>query len=127
MTRARGIRAAAAALAVAGALAGCGGDDDETAKARDLTAVKCPLVQTGETKGGVARYEPAKDAFDTAQLVGDTLDDARAEAAEHGCEVIVSMKDGKGVPVPLDVDPKLIYVFTEDGVVTKIEGVGGGI
>ena len=26
-----------------------------------------------------------------------------------------------------DFDPKRIYVYTEDGVVTEIEGVGGGI
>jgi hypothetical protein len=29
--------------------------------------------------------------------------------------------------VPIDVDPKRIYVFTEHGAVTQIEGVGGGI
>jgi hypothetical protein len=40
---------------------------------------------------------------------------------------VVSLEDGKGVPVPIDIDPKRIYVYTEDGVVTEIEGVGGGI
>ena len=30
-------------------------------------------------------------------------------------------------PVPIELNPKLIYVYTENGVVTHIEGVGGGI
>ena len=34
---------------------------------------------------------------------------------------------GKGVPVTTDFDPARIYVYTENGVVTEIEGVGGGI
>ncbi len=41
--------------------------------------------------------------------------------------VVVAKEDGKGLPVPADVDPKRIYVYTEDGKVTEIEGVGGGI
>ena len=40
---------------------------------------------------------------------------------------VVAMEDGKGLPVATDVDPKRIYVYTEDGVVTQVEGVGGGI
>jgi hypothetical protein len=94
-------------------LAGCGGDDDKPEGA-DLTAITCPQA-------------PAENAFDTAELIGMPLDDARAKAAEHTCEVVVSLEDGKGVPVPIDVDPKRIYVYVEDGKVTQIEGVGGGI
>ena len=37
------------------------------------------------------------------------------------------MEDGEGKPVPTDVDPERIYVYIEDGVVTEIEGVGGGL
>ena len=115
-------------LAVAGAiaLAGCGGDE-ERPKGRDLTALRCPLVSTGEKVGGVDRFEPAKDSFDTAALIGRQFEKARAEAAGHGCEVVVAMRDGAGVAVPTDIDPKRIYVYTEDDVVTEIEGVGGGI
>jgi hypothetical protein len=29
--------------------------------------------------------------------------------------------------VPVEIDLKAIYVYTEDDVVTQIEGVGGGI
>jgi hypothetical protein len=97
----------------AAVLAGCGGDDDKPA-GTDLTAIRCPAP-------------PADNAFDTAELVGMRLEDAQAKAAEHTCEVVVSLEDGKGRPVPIDVDPKRIYVFTEGGVVTEIEGVGGGI
>jgi hypothetical protein len=115
-------------LAVAGAIAvtGCGGDEEKP-KGADLTALRCPLVPTGEQVGGVDRYAPAKDAFDTADLVGAPFEKARATAAEHGCEIVVAMRDGEGLPVPTDIDPKRIYVYTEHDVVTQIEGVGGGI
>jgi hypothetical protein len=109
------------------ALAGCGGGDDEKPKGADLTTVRCPMVSTGEPVGGVERYEPAKNSFDTAELVGAPFEKARATAAEHGCNVVVAMRDGEGLPVPTDIDPKRIYVYTEDGVVTEVEGVGGGI
>ena len=29
--------------------------------------------------------------------------------------------------MPIELNPKLIYVYTEKDVVTQIEGVGGGI
>jgi hypothetical protein len=101
---------------------GCGGGDDEPTGS-DLTAIRCPLVQVG----GSDRYEPAKDSFDTAELIGERFEDARATATEHGCEVVVAKRDGEGLPVPTDVDPTRIYVYTDDDVVTEIEGVGGGI
>ena len=106
-------------------LAGCG-DDDAPAGA-DLNAVRCPLVATGKIENGVERFEPAKNAFDTSELLDKTLAEAEKTAAEHGCSLVVSMEDGKGVPVTADFDPARIYVYTEDGVVTEIEGVGGGI
>ena len=39
----------------------------------------------------------------------------------------MSVKDGAGQPVPIEINPKLIYVYTEQDKVTQIEGVGGGI
>jgi hypothetical protein len=128
--RTKGIIAAVvvAVLAVGGiALASLGGDESGPAEGTDLTALKCPLVPTDRSAEGQEQYEPAPDAFDTAELIGLSLDEARARAAEHGCEVVVSVEDGKGQPVPIEVDPKRIYVYTEDGAVTEIEGVGGGI
>jgi hypothetical protein len=117
-----------AVLAVGGlALAGLGGEEDRPAQGTDLTALRCPLVPTAGSAEGEPQYEPAPDAFDTAELIGLPLEEARAVAAEHECEIVVSVEDGKGVPVPIDVDPKRIYVYTEDGAVTEIEGVGGGI
>lgn len=109
-----------AAAALAFALAGCGGDE-ERPTGRNLNELRCPLVASGDT------YRPAKDSFDTAELIGEPLEKARATAAEHGCEIVVALEDGEGLPVPTDVDPERIYVYTEDGVVTEIEGVGGGI
>jgi hypothetical protein len=108
-------------------LAGCGGGEEEKPAGADLTAIRCPLVATGEEVGGVAQYEPAARSFDTGELIGDRFDDARATAARHGCELVVSMRDGEGQPVPADIDPERVYVYTEDGVVTEIEGVGGGL
>jgi hypothetical protein len=116
-------------LAVAGVAIAArdGGEEKKTTKGTDLTAIRCPLEQTGETPDGEPKFEPAEDAFDTAELVGLKLADANAKAAEHGCEIVVSLQDGVGVPVPIDVDPERIYVYTEKDVVTTIEGVGGGL
>jgi hypothetical protein len=128
--RTKGIIAAVVVvgLAVGGlALASLGGEEDRATGGEDLTALKCPLVPTTATADGQQQYEPAPDAFDTAELIGLPIDDARAVAAERGCDIVVSVEDGKGVPVPIDVDPKRIYVYTENGSVTEIEGVGGGI
>jgi hypothetical protein len=115
------------AIAAAVALAGCGADDEEKPKGVDLTAIRCPFVPTGDEADGTGGYKPAPDAFDTAELIGRPLEDARAHAAKRGCDIVVAMEDGKGVPVPTDIDPKRIYVYTEDDVVTRIEGVGGGL
>jgi hypothetical protein len=115
-------------LAIASiAIAARSGDDKKVTKGTNLSVVKCPLEPTGKTVGGVAEYRPAKDALDTAELVGLKLADARKKASESRCDVIVSVKDGQGQPVPIELNPKLIYVYTEKEVVTQIEGVGGGI
>jgi hypothetical protein len=119
------------AVAVAGgialaALAGCG-DDEEEPQGVDLNAIYCPMVPTAERVEGQRQWEPAENAFDTAELIGMPLDEARATAAEHDCDIVVSLRDGKGLPVPIDVNPSLIYVWTNHDVVTEIEGVGGGI
>jgi hypothetical protein len=111
--------AAIGVLAIAGvALAVARDGEDKPATGTDLTAIRCPVTPAGK---------PAEGSFDTAELIGLGLEEARAKAAEHSCEIVVSLEDGRGVPVPIDVDPKRIYVYTEDGVVTEIEGVGGGI
>ncbi len=60
-------------------------------------------------------------------LLNLPLEEARQKAAEKGCEIAVSVQDGAGQPVPIELNPKLIYVYTEKGRVTQIEGVGGGI
>jgi hypothetical protein len=116
---------AAMAIAVAALVTtGCGDDSGpEKSQGRDLTALECPMVQTGDAQ----RYEPAENAFDTADLVGMKLAAARQKSAGHGCEIVVASEDGKGRPVPIEIDPTRIYVFVERGVVTYIEGVGGGI
>jgi hypothetical protein len=116
------------ALAIVVALAGCGdGDDDEPEPvARDLTTVSCPLERAGR-EAGAAKLEPAPNAFDTSELIGLEVSEAASVAAEHGCEVIVSIADGEGQQVPVEINLKAIYVYTEDDVVTQIEGVGGGI
>jgi hypothetical protein len=123
----RRLPALAGVLAVTVAV-GCGGDDDdEPAPAgRDLTAVYCPMQRAG-TEAGTPQLEPAKDAFDTSALIGLQLVEASDRAAQHGCDVIVSVANGEGQAVPVEIDLKAIYVHTEDGVVTRIEGVGGGI
>jgi hypothetical protein len=119
----RGVTAAAVSVIIAVGTA-CGGDsgDEKERPGPDLTALKCPMVQTS-----AEQYEPAENAFDTAELVGMKLADAREKAADHGCEIVVASVDGRGRAVPIEVDPTRIYVFVERDVVTYIEGVGGGI
>jgi hypothetical protein len=116
----------AAFIGIALTMAACGEEESDEPQGRDLTALRCPLEPAGKV-GGVQQFEPGEDAFDTSELVGMEVHDAAARADEHGCEVIVSLKDGKGVPVPIETDPTAIYVYTEDDVVTEIEGVGGGL
>jgi hypothetical protein len=120
---------AVAVLAVASiAIAARGGEEEKPNKGTDLTAIRCPLEPTGKTtSGGEPEYRPAKDALDTAELIGLKLEDARKKASAKSCDIVVSVADGAGQPVPIDLNPKLIYVYTEKDVVTQIEGVGGGI
>ncbi len=84
------------------------------------------MVAGGE-QGGLVRHEPAPGSFDTAELIGTNVTRVESEADKRGCEIVVAMEDGAGVPVPIEIDPTRIYVHTEDGVVTEIAGVGGGI
>lgn len=105
-----------------------GSDEDNKPKGENLTAIRCPLVSTGKLDaGGQPEMKPAKDALDTAELLDLPLEDARQKAGTKGCELVVSMEDGAGQPVPIELNPKLVYVYVEKGVVTQIEGVGGGI
>jgi hypothetical protein len=123
--------AAVAVLAIASIAIAARGGDEENNKPKtgtDLTAIKCPLEPTGATDaGGEPEYRPAKNAFDTAKLIGLKLEEARKMASAKGCDIVVSVKDGAGQPVPIELNPKLIYVYTENDAVTQIEGVGGGI
>ena len=117
----------ACAIALGLVVAGCGGDDDaEAPVAQDLTTIYCPMERAGR-EAGVPQFEPAENALDTSELIGLGLDEAGSLAAEHDCEIIVSVADGEGQPVPIEINLKAVYVYTEDDVVTQIEGVGGGI
>ena len=128
----RSARRAIVAVLACAAVAGCGGSErgvwsaSTTQRHLDLTALRCPLVSTGVVEG-IEKFAPAKNAFDTTELIGKQLQDAEAQAAEHGCKVVVSMEDDRGLPVSTAVDPTQILVHTEDGAVTQIEGVGGGL
>jgi hypothetical protein len=119
---------AVAVLAVGSiALAARGGDEDDKPSAgSNPSAIKCPLEPVDAT-AAEPEYRPTKDAFDTAELLDKPLADASSIAQRHGCEVVVSVEDGGGLPVPLDFDPTRIYVYTDKGIVTQIEGVGGGL
>ena len=118
---------AVAVLGIAGIAVAARGGEGESKKTTgtDLTAMMCPLAPSGDS--GATPAKPAKNAFNTAELIGLSLADAKAKAARHTCSIVVSLEDGAGKPVPIDVDPRRIYVYTEKGVVTEIEDVGGGI
>ena len=51
----------------------------------------------------------------------------RPRPPSTGASIVVSIEDGVGLPVPIEVDPTRIYVYTENNAVTTIEGVGGGL
>ena len=119
-------RRALVVVAACAALAGCGGDDEPQPKGVDLSTLRCPMVSKGVVDG-IEKFAPAKDAFDTTELIGKPLADAETQAAEHGCKVVVSMEDDRGLPVSTAIDPTQILVHTEDGAVVEIEGVGGGL
>ena len=110
------------------AIAARGDEEDKKPAGANLSAIMCPLEQTGKLDaGGQPELKPAKNAFDTAELLDLPLEEARQKAGAKGCEIAVSVQDGAGQPVPIELNPKLIYVYTEKGRVTQIEGVGGGI
>ena len=127
----RWLLALVAVVALAGAsvaIAARGGEEETTKTGTNLSAIRCPLEPTGKNDaGGQPELRPAKNAFNTAELLGLSVDDARQKASAKGCDIVVSMQDGAGQPVPIELNPKLIYVYTEKGRVTQIEGVGGGI
>jgi hypothetical protein len=110
------------------ALAARGGseENEKPSTGSELATLKCPLEPV-DPNVPEPEYRPTKDAFDTAELLDKPLTDARSIAQRHGCEVVVSVEDGGGLPVPLDFNPRRIYVYTEKDVVTEIEGVGGGL
>src|SRR5687767_1790929 len=95
------VAAAVALVGIAVAMGACGEDEPEEPQGTDLTAIRCPLEPVGKV-GGVQQYEPAQDAFDTSELIGMEVHEAAASADEHGCHVIVSLKDGEGQPVPIE-------------------------
>jgi hypothetical protein len=110
------------------AIASRGDEEEKKPAGANLSAILCPLEPTGKLDaGGQPELKPAKDAFDTAELLDLPLEEARQKAVAKGCEIAVSVQDGAGQPVPIELNPKLIYVYTEKGIVTQIEGVGGGI
>jgi len=129
--RTRWLLALVAVIVLAGAgiaIAARGGEEETTTKGTNLNTLRCPLEPTGKTApGGQPELKPAKNAFDTAELIGLPLPEATAKAGKSGCGIVVSVKDGAGQQVPIEVNPKLIYVYTEKGRITQIEGVGGGI
>ena len=88
------------------ALAARGGDkeNEKPNTGSELATLKCPL-EVVDPDAAEPEYRPTKDAFDTAELLDKPLADARSIAQRNGCEVVVSVEDGGGLPVPLDFDP----------------------
>ncbi len=98
------------------AIAARGDEEEKKTAGTNLTEIRCPLEPTGKLDaGGQPELKPAKDAFDTAELLDLPLEEARQKAGAKGCEIAVSVQDGAGQPVPIELNPKLIYVYTEKG------------
>jgi hypothetical protein len=101
----------ATALVIAACVAGpvgCGDSDDPEA-APSATAGMCPAAETS----------PA-NPFDAQTLVGQTVDDATAAAAQHDCTVRVTERDGKPLPATMDLQNNRIDVTVVDGKITAV-------
>ena len=94
-----------APIAVATAVAGCGGPDGPDEKGR-----AGPLP---DREGG--------KILDATDLLGSTVDDARLSALRHACSVRVVERNGDMVPMTLDIHPDRISVSVVDGRIDAVE------
>ena len=99
-------------VVLAVALAACG-DSDSTESSG--TTAAAPSTETATCpKGTVAADD----------VVGLTVDQAKAVALEQGCEEIrVIERDGKHLPTTMDFRVDRLNVAVTDGKVTSIDGV----
>jgi hypothetical protein len=67
----------------------------------------------------------ANQTFDTREMIGLDLDAAKDLAAEHGCEVRVSERDGEGLLVTSDSRFDRVDVAVEGEEVIDVYGTRG--
>ena len=84
-------------------------------------------ARAGNPDAAEPEYRPTKDAFDTAELLDKPLADAVRSRSATGVRSSSRSRTAAACPVPLGLQPPRIYVYTEKGIVTQIEGVGGGL
>jgi hypothetical protein len=95
-------------LVAAALVSGCGSDGDRTPSA----STPCPRPST----------EP-KNPFDSTQLVGRSVREARGPALRHGCSVRVVERNGHNIVITLEKRPDRIDVVVVDGKIARIDGV----
>lgn len=102
-------------LAMAGAVTGCGGEDESAADVtRPADPVYCPS----------AVDDMAAGTFDARDVLGQSLGDAERTAKDHDCMVRVVAEDGEDLPQTMDLRIERINVEVRDGVVVALRGVG---
>lgn len=133
--------AAAAALVVSLALLalagfGCGDDEDNAGAGDDSGSLTSTTAPPGTDQGRPAELPRNEDleavqctgapeaVFDATVVVGLTLEEALKAAEAQGCAVRETVRDGEALPATLDLRPDRVNVATEDGVVTRIDGLG---
>jgi ABC-type uncharacterized transport system auxiliary subunit len=62
-------------------------------------------------------------AFDGRELLGLTVSKARRKAAEGGCRLFVSKRDGELQGRTAEDNPRRLNVWVEDRVVVRLDGV----
>ena len=97
-----------AALFLGAIFSACGEDNDSPPEP-DAPAVYCPMDDSS--------------GFDANDLIGLEVKAASQAAKEHRCTVRVVEEDGDSLARTDDLRANRINVATEDGTITKIDGV----
>lgn len=115
---------AAATLAVV-ALAACG-DDDDSGSTTTTTEAETTVPDT--TEPAPTETAPLELTYDleevTETLVGMTIEDAEALAAENDWIIRQVRVDGEDRPMTMDLRYNRINVAVDDGVITEV--ISGG-
>jgi hypothetical protein len=140
-------RAALVSTLLAGAalaLGACGDDDETTTDVATTTQEpatgpdgvssttldpgappgEIPELPTNDDPSAVQCTGPPEGVFDATAVIGESVEDAMEAAADEGCQVRVTVEDGKPLAATQDFRPDRVNVAVKDGEVVRIESLG---